>query len=107
MAKLITKSGTLKCKHGGEVKAAEYSSKVKINGQGVAIQTKSYTVSGCSQVPPVGPTCMEAKWLKASTTITVGGDPILLDDSKAISTPPGDDVNIASAHGGSATVEGK
>jgi hypothetical protein len=91
MAKLVHESATVVCAHQGQASPSTTDTKVKVGGQGVVVQSASYTVSGCVQPSPPngnGP-CITAQLLTAATKIQVGGSPVVLSDSNSLCTPTG------------------
>ena len=97
MGFLITAGSTAICSHGGQVKAIPTPARVTVMGQAVLTQGGSFVVSGCPNPPPpagVGP-CATATWVVASMRVKVLGQPALLVDSKALTSPPSSVIRIA------------
>ncbi len=95
---LLHQGATVQCMHGGQAQPTVTSQKVKVGGQSIVTQSGTYTIAGCSYPPPPtanGP-CVTAQWVSAATRVTVGGEPVLLQDSNAVCTPTGTGLNIIS-----------
>lgn len=92
---LLHSGATVLCMHAGQAQPIVSNPRVKVNGQPVVTQTSSYTIAGCSFVPPGGNgPCVTAQWITAATRIRAGGMPVLLQDSQAICAPTGTGLNI-------------
>lgn len=95
---ILHENATVMCGHGGEAKPPKVSTKVKVGGNGVALLSATYTVSGCSFPPPpagAGP-CASASFSKGADKVKVEGEAPILDDGQATATPTGVPLNIAS-----------
>ncbi len=93
---LLHQGATVLCMHAGQAQPTAPNPRVKVGGQPVVTQTTIYTVAGCTLPPPTaanGP-CVTAQWITAATRVTVGGMPVLLQDSQAICTPTGTGLNV-------------
>jgi hypothetical protein len=86
---LVQLGAAIVCAHGGQAEAVMPQPRVTLSGQPVVPQTSPMTVAGCPnpQVPP-GP-CVSAQWLTGSTRVKVMGIPVVLQDSQALTSPPG------------------
>ena len=93
---LVTAGTVVLCSHGGQAKSTMPNPRVKVMGQPVTTQPLPYVVSGCVNPPPpanVGP-CIMATWLMGALRVRVMGQPVLLQNSKAICTPTGTPLRI-------------
>ena len=94
---ILHQGATVLCAHGGQATPTAPVPRVKVGGQPVTVHPPPYTVAGCANPPPpvnTGP-CVVANWVSAATRVTVLGQPVLLQDSKAICVPTGTPVTVA------------
>ena len=92
---LLHQGATVMCMHAGQAQPVAFSPRVKVGGQPAVTQTSTYTIAGCSFVPPTGNgPCVTAQWITAATRVKAGGMPVLLQDSQAVCTPTGTGLNI-------------
>jgi hypothetical protein len=88
---LLHFGATIVCAHQGQAQPTSPNPRVKVMGNPVVTQAFPHTIAGCTNPTPpvnVGP-CITAQWLSAATRIKVMGQPVLLQDSKAICLPTG------------------
>jgi len=88
---LLHQGATVLCAHGGQAMPTVPNPRVKVGGQPVVTQPTVYTVAGCAMPPPPagnGP-CVTAQWVTGALRVTVGGMPVLLQDSQALCVPTG------------------
>ncbi|MCU0541077.1 MAG: DUF4280 domain-containing protein [Oscillatoriaceae cyanobacterium Prado104] len=93
---LLHVGATVNCAHQGKAQPTDYNSRVKVMGNAVVTQAFPYAISGCTNPPPtanVGP-CTTAQWTSAATRVKVMGQPVLLQDSKAICMPTGTPLTV-------------
>ena len=93
---LLHMGATVLCAHGGQAQPTVSNPRVKVGGQPVVTQSAPYTIAGCALPPPPagnGP-CATAQWVTAALRVTVGGTPVLLQDSQAICAPTGTPLNV-------------
>ena len=93
---LLHAGASVICAHGGQAQPTAPNPRVKMMGQPVVTQVFPYTVAGCVNPPPpanVGP-CVMAQWVSAALRVKVMGQPVLLQDSKAVAIPTGTSLNI-------------
>lgn len=94
---LLHMGATVNCMHGGQATPTSPSPRVLVGNQPVATQAAPWVVAGCGFVPPSGNgPCVIAQWTTAAARVTVGGQPVLLQDSQATCTPTGTGVIVAS-----------
>lgn len=91
---LLHVGATVLCAHGGQAQPTAPFPRVMVGGQPVVTQSAPYVVAGCPLVPPPIPPCVTANWVTAATRVRAGGVPVLLQDSQAISMPPGTPVTV-------------
>jgi uncharacterized Zn-binding protein involved in type VI secretion len=74
------------CPHGGQVSILTNNGRVFVSGQPAATQTDTFTVTGCAfTVPPGKPQpCVVVRYLEPSTRVSVGGKPVVLQNSTAL-----------------------
>lgn len=91
---LLTAGAQIICAHGGQVKPVPpVPPRVKAMGQPVVVQPLPQLVTGCSNQAPPGP-CLTASAITAATRVKIMGQPVLLIDSQALTTPPGTPVTV-------------
>ena len=93
---LLHQGATVLCLHGGQAQPTVPDPRVTVSNQPVVTLQSPYVVAGCTLPPPPaanGP-CVSAQFITAATRITVGGAPVLLQDSQAICAPSGTTLNI-------------
>ena len=85
------------CEHGGQAEPTVPNPRVQVSGQPIVTMSSPYIVEGCSFPPPPtanGP-CVTAEWVVAALRVTAEGQPVLLQDSRAICTPTGTPLTVA------------
>ena len=86
---------TLLCSHGGQAQPTVPNPRVRVSGQPVVTQGAPYTVAGCPFVSGVNPLpCVTANWVTAAVRVRAGGQPVLLQDSQAVTVPNGVPLNV-------------
>jgi hypothetical protein len=90
---VLTQSAQVMCMHGGQATPTVPSPRVSIAGSPAITQPPPWIVGGCSFTAPPGP-CVSAQWVSASTRVTAGGQPLLLQDSMAVCAAPGTGVLV-------------
>lgn len=80
---------TIQCPHGGQVTGTASSTRVKVGGQAVVVQTDTFTVSGCPFQVPIGTgtkpqPCVTTKWITGAARVRVNNQPVLLQTSSGI-----------------------
>ena len=91
---LLHVGATVLCAHGGQAQPTAPFPRVMVGGQPVVTQSAPYVVAGCPLVPPPIPPCVTATWVTAAIRVRAGGIPVLLQDSQAISMPPGTPLTV-------------
>ncbi len=96
-AYLLDTGATVTCSHGGSASPTTPSSKVSTNHQAIVPQTSTYTVSSCPYTTPAGVSlpCVTAQFTSAATRVRAGGEPVLLKDSQATTTPNGVSLTVS------------
>jgi hypothetical protein len=92
---LLHAGATVICSHGGQAQPTAPNPRVQVGGQPVVTQAAPYTVAGCPFV--AGPTpmpCVTAQWVTAALRVRASGQPVLLQDSQAVTAPNGVPLNI-------------
>ena len=83
------------CAHGGQAQPTVPNPRVMVSSQPIVTQSTTYTVAGCSFVPPAGNgPCVTAQFVVAATRVMAGGVPVLLQDSQAICAPTGTPLTV-------------
>ncbi len=79
------------CSHGGQAQPTVSFPRVKVAGQPVVILSTIYQVTGCPFTTPAGTPqpCLIASWITAATRVRAGGEPVILQDSQALTAPNG------------------
>ncbi len=92
---LLHQGATVMCAHAGQSQPAATNLRVKVCGQPVVTQSTLYNISSCPFTTSSGPSpCVTGQWVTAATRVSAGGQPVLLQDSKAVCTPNGTPLNI-------------
>lgn len=92
---LLHVGATVLCAHAGQAQPTSPNPRVMVGGQPVVTQAASYTVAGCPFTTGGNPfPCVTAQWVVGATRVFAGGQPVLLQDSRAICTPTGTPLNI-------------
>jgi hypothetical protein len=92
---LLNQGATVLCAHGGQARPTAPNPRVKVDGQTTATLAAPYAVTGCPfNVSGAPSPCVTAQWMVAATRVRSGGQPVLLQDSKATCAPNGTPVNI-------------
>lgn len=87
---LVTTAASAICPHGASVSIVSSNLRVKAGGAPVATAADTFTVSGCPFQVPVGPgtkpqPCITLRWIAPAVRVRVGGQPVILQSSSAIS----------------------
>ena len=96
MAFILHSGATILCMHAGQAMPAATNPRVKVSQQPITTLSNTYTVSGCTNPPPmanVGP-CVTAQFTNGATRVRANGEPVLFSDSSAVCVPTGTGVNI-------------
>lgn len=87
---LVHLNATVQCSHGGMATPTSPNPKVLVSGMPVTTMPKQYVVAGCPFTNGTTPQpCLTAQWTSSAMKILAGGEPVLLLDSQAITTPNG------------------
>lgn len=88
---LLHVGATVLCSHGGQAQPTVPNPRVRVGGQPVVTQPAPYTVAGCPFTTPAGAPlpCVTASWVTAALRVRAGGQPVLLQDSQAVTIPNG------------------
>lgn len=89
---ILHQQATVQCMHGGTASPTRPSTRVKVGGNGVALLSSPYSVSGCQFKTPVVFTpqpCVTGQFTTAAKRVRVEGQPVLLSDSQATCAPNG------------------
>lgn len=87
---LLDADAAVCCEHGGHAQPIAPSPRVRLGGRALVTQASSHLISGCTlpPSPPPGP-CRSATWVTGATRVTSGGQPVLLQNSRAVCVPTG------------------
>lgn len=91
---LLHLGATVLCMHAGQAQPVVSNPRVKVGGQPIVTQTSTYTIAGCTFVPPAPGPCVTAQWVTSALRVRAGGVPVLLQDSQAVCVPTGTGLNI-------------
>jgi hypothetical protein len=91
---LLHLGATVLCMHAGQAQPVASNPRVKVGGQPIVTQISTYTIAGCTFVPPSPGPCVTAQWVVAAARVKAGGVPVLLQDSQAVCVPTGTGLNI-------------
>lgn len=94
---LLHVGATVLCAHGGQAQPTVPNPRVRVGGQPIATQAAPHTVVGCPFTTPAGNPlpCVTANWVTAALRVRAGGQPVLLQDSQAVTVPNGVPLNVA------------
>jgi hypothetical protein len=87
---IVTTAASIIRPHGASVSIVSSNTRVRAGGAPVATASDTYTVSGCPFQVPVGPgtkpqPCVSLRWIAPAVRVRVGGQPVILQTSSAIS----------------------
>jgi hypothetical protein len=91
---VVHEGATVTCMHGGQAQPTAPFPRVTVGGQAVVTQAGPYAVAGCGLTGTPAPPCVTAQWLTASTRVTGGGAPLVLQDSQSICSASGTKLQI-------------
>lgn len=87
---LLHVGASVMCAHGGQAMPGAPNPRVKVSSQPIVTQSAPYTVAGCPFATPGGPLpCVTAQWVLGAIRVKADGQPVLLQDSQAITVPNG------------------
>jgi hypothetical protein len=92
---ILHQGAQLICAHGGQATPMSPNPRVKVSGMAVSTMSPLYQVAGCPY-PTAGPSCVTAQWVTAATRVQANGDPVVLFDSQAMTTPNGVPLKVLS-----------
>lgn len=93
---LLHVGATVLCAHGGQAQPSAPNPRVLVNGQPAVTMAAPYVVAGCPFNVAGGPVpCLTAQWVTAALRLSSNGQPLLLQDSQAISAPNGTPLIVA------------
>ncbi|MFO0979784.1 MAG: hypothetical protein U0996_25520 [Planctomycetaceae bacterium] len=83
-------NATVQCAHQGMATPTTPNPKVLVSGMPITTMPKQYVIAGCPFTNGTTPQpCLTAQWTSAAMKVFAGGEPVLLMDSQAITTPNG------------------
>ncbi len=88
---LLTQGSLALCGHGGQARPTAVFPRVKLSGMAVVLQTAPFAVTGCPF--PQAP-CVSGQFLTGAVRVRVQGQPVLLQDSRAVCAPSGAPLHI-------------
>jgi len=84
----LTTASTLTCPHGGTVSIVSSNTKVTVNGSPAALQSDTFTISGCSYqipaTPPIPSPCVTVQWVMSDMQTTVNSTATLSQGSSGL-----------------------
>ena len=94
---LLHVGATVLCSHGGQAQPTVPNPRVRVSSQPIVTQPAPYVVAGCPFVSGINPLpCVTASWVVAALRVRASGQPVLLQDSQAVTVPNGVPLNIVS-----------
>jgi hypothetical protein len=94
---LVHLGAMVMCAHAGQAIPTLPNPRVMVGGQPVVTQSCMYSIAGCPYNVSGAPVpCVTGQWLSAATRVTVGGEPVILQDSQSLCTPNGTPMTIVS-----------
>jgi hypothetical protein len=91
---LVHQGAIVQCQHAGQAQPVSPYPRVKVGGQTIVTQTTPYTIAACSLSGSGSPPCATAQWVQGATRVRAGGQPVILDNSKAVCTPTGTGLQV-------------
>ena len=93
---LLHVGATVLCAHGGQAQPTAPNPRVRVGGQPTVTQAAPYTVAGCPFTTPAGAPlpCVTAQWVTGAVRVRSNGQPLLLQDSQALTVPNGVPLNV-------------
>jgi hypothetical protein len=91
---LLHVGATVICSHGGQAQPTVPNPRVMVSGQPTVTLSGPYVVAGCGLTGSPNPPCVTANWVAGATRLLSGGQPLLLQDSQAISVAPGTPLQV-------------
>jgi hypothetical protein len=87
---LLHVGATVTCAHGGTAQPTTPNPRVMVNGMPTVTMAAPWLVAGCPFVTGTNSLpCVTANWTVAALRVTSMGQPLLLQDSQAITVPNG------------------
>ena len=93
---LLHVGATVLCSHGGQAQPTSPNPRVRVSGQPIVTQPAPYVVAGCPFAPVSPLPCVTALLVVAALRVRASGQPVLLQDSQAVTIPNGVPLNIIS-----------
>lgn len=86
---LLHQGATVLCNHGAQARPVKPFQRVKVGGQVIAVQPSPHRmITLCPfNVSGVSSPCVTAKWTSGAKKVRAGGQPVLLQDSRANCIP--------------------
>lgn len=86
------------CEHGGRAQPIVPSPRVRLSGRALVTQPGGHLISNCTLPPlPILPgQCQNANWVSGAARVKSGGQPVLLQDSRAVCVPAGTGILVLS-----------
>ena len=94
---LLHLGATALCMHAGQAQPMVPNPRVKVGGQPIVTVSSTYTIAGCTFVPPAPGPCVTAQWVTSALRLRAGGVPVLLQDSQAVCVPTGTGLMVVAA----------
>jgi hypothetical protein len=91
---LLHVGATVICSHGGQAQPTVPNPRVMVSNQATVTLSGPYTVAACGLSGTSTPPCVTANWIVGATRLLSGGQPLLLQDSQAISVAPGSPLQV-------------
>jgi hypothetical protein len=85
---------TVICAHAGQAQATTPFPRVMVGGQPVVTLPGPWVVAGCGLTGTPSPPCVTGQFTVGATRVTVGGAPVLLQDSQAVCAASGAPLTI-------------
>jgi hypothetical protein len=85
---LLHQGAKVLCQHGGQAQPAKPFQRVKVGGQMIAVQPTPHKIKLCPfNVSGAPSPCVTAQWTSGAKKVRAGGQPVLLQDSRATCIP--------------------
>lgn len=93
---LLHVGATVLCAHGGQAQPMAPDARVRVGGQPVVTQAAPYSVAACPFATGSPQPCVTAQWVTAALRVRASGQPVLLQDSQAVTAPNAVPLNVVS-----------
>jgi hypothetical protein len=91
---LLHVGATVICSHAGQAQPTTPNPRAMVSGQPTVTLSAPWVVAGCALTGTPNPPCVTASFIVGATRVTSEGEPLLLQDSQAVSVAPGTPLQV-------------